>query len=83
MPIEITEGAHFFDIIGRMFLNELKEIVEKKGGKIISTEYVRNNEKMMFQCGKGHQWKTTYQIIKRGNWCPQCSNRGRNKRYKI
>ena len=28
IPIEIKEGANFFDILGRMFLNELEEIFQ-------------------------------------------------------
>ena len=47
-PIEIKEGANFFDIIGRMFLNELEEIV-KKG---LLKKYVKKHENIGFLKGK-------------------------------
>ena len=47
-PIEIKEGANFFDIIGRLFLNELKEII-KKG---LLKKYVKKHENIGFLKGK-------------------------------
>ncbi len=47
-PIEIKEGGNFFDILGRMFLNELKDIFEKGFYK----SYVRKEENIAFVKGK-------------------------------
>lgn len=47
-PIEIQEGAAFFDVLGRMFLNELDAIFEKGFYK----SYVRKQENLAFLKGK-------------------------------
>lgn len=47
-PIDIEEGGNFFDILGWMFLNELKEIFEKGFYK----SYVRKEENIAFMKGK-------------------------------
>jgi 5-methylcytosine-specific restriction enzyme subunit McrC len=46
--IDIKEGESFFDIIGKLFLNELKEIFEKGFYK----KYVRKEENISFLKGK-------------------------------
>lgn len=46
--IEIKEGANFFDILGRLFLNELGAIFEKGFYK----KYVRKEENIRFLKGK-------------------------------
>lgn len=43
-----------------------------KGGKFLSEQYINANEKYMWECEKGHQWKTGYATIQRGHWCRQC-----------
>jgi 5-methylcytosine-specific restriction enzyme subunit McrC len=48
MPIEIKEGANFFDILGRMFLNELDAIFQNGFYK----SYVRKHENIAFIKGK-------------------------------
>lgn len=47
-PIEIKEGANFFDIIGRLFLNEFEEIV-KRG---LLKKYIKKQENIGFLKGK-------------------------------
>ena len=47
-PIEIREGANFFDIIGRLFLNHLIEIMRRG----LLKKYVRKKENMRFLKGK-------------------------------
>jgi 5-methylcytosine-specific restriction enzyme subunit McrC len=46
--IEIKEGHNFFDILGRLFLNELEEIFKKGFYK----KYVRKEENLSFLKGK-------------------------------
>lgn len=48
ISIDIKEGANFFDILGRMFLNELEEIFKKGFYK----KYVRKEENIAFLKGK-------------------------------
>ena len=59
--IEIKEGQNFFDILARLFLNELKEI-EKKG---FYKKYVRKEENLNFFKGKLNIKKQIYNNIKK------------------
>lgn len=47
----------------------------RKGGKCLSTEYVRNSEPMEWECERGHRWKAVfYSVVQSGAWCPVCSD---------
>jgi len=47
----------------------------RKGGKCLSTEYVRNTEPMEWECERGHRWKAVfYSVVQSGTWCPVCSD---------
>jgi hypothetical protein len=55
--------------------NEYKAIAESKGGKCLSSEYCGAcNKKLIWQCAKGHKWRQYPYVLKKGHWCPQCSN---------
>ena len=55
-------------------IKELQKHAENKGGKLLSTEYVNNNTKMLWECLEGHQWKARWDSIKNaGQWCPYCA----------
>ena len=51
--------------------NNLKEIIESKGGKIIS-KYINKRTKIKLQCSLGHIWEALPLSIKSGSWCPTC-----------
>jgi hypothetical protein len=53
-------------------LCELKELVESRGGKIISIEYYGETRKLEYECEHGHRWQTTPSKIRLGTWCPRC-----------
>lgn len=53
---------------------EYKDIALNKGGKCISENYLGGtNEKLIWECKFGHQWKQFPYVIKKGNWCPVCA----------
>jgi hypothetical protein len=56
-----------------ILLNQLKEIVEMKGGVCLSNEYVNSHSHLHFRCKLGHEWEATPNNIKNGKWCPKCS----------
>lgn len=59
-------------------LIEAQEYAKQKSGKCISTEYKGSHNPLIWECEKGHQWKTAFSSIKHGNtWCPHCSNRAK------
>lgn len=61
-------------------LLSLKHIASKKGGKILSTEYVNQKTKIKCECSKGHCWETAANNVKQGRWCPFCA---KNVKYSI
>lgn len=63
-----------FDASRKKDITEVRQFVEAKGGRLISTEYVNNASKLSVQCEKGHQWDISWSNIKNGYWCPICAN---------
>ena len=53
--------------------NELKQVALNKGGRCISKTYINNSTKLLWECSQGHKWEATPNMIKRGTWCPICS----------
>lgn len=45
-----------------------------KNGKCLSTVCNTQKTKILWQCSEGHIWMTTFDSVKRGTWCPQCSS---------
>lgn len=55
------------------FYNRLKDLVEKKNGRIISDSYLGTATKICFECSEGHRWFTKPNLIFSGRWCPECA----------
>lgn len=54
-------------------ISELQQYAAIKNGKLISTEYVNCEEKLEWECEKGHRWNTTWGSIKSNHvWCLKC-----------
>lgn len=53
-------------------IDEFKELAIKKGGKLLSTKYLGNSKKLLWQCVFGHKWMAQPSSIKIGSWCPKC-----------
>jgi len=47
-------------------------LAKSKGGKCLSNKYISANQKLKWQCEKGHEWETTPASIKFKSWCPHC-----------
>ena len=62
----------------RFTYNEVKEMVEKEGYKLLSTEYHRNSEKLLYECEKGHKYTAKFNDFRSGHRCPCCSGRARH-----
>lgn len=61
----------------RKTMEDMHKLAESRGGKCLSTEYVNNRTKLLWQCSNGHTWETKPNVIVNGGWCPEC--RGRKK----
>jgi hypothetical protein len=64
--------------VGRKTLKDMQQLAHSRGGKCLSTEYKNVTTPMLWQCKKGHQWKTRpINIIHRNTWCHTCSKYGK------
>lgn len=53
---------------------QLRKIAIERGGELLSMAYVTATIPLIWRCSKGHEWKATPQMVKRGTWCPICGN---------
>jgi len=51
----------------------VKEVIEKRGGKLISQTYTNSDTPLDIQCSKAHLFTNTFNHIHSGQWCPTCS----------
>lgn len=59
----------------RLYL-KYKDIIEAKGGRMLSEKYIDHKTKLKVQCKHGHAWNITPNQIKHRN-CPYCSKHRR------
>jgi hypothetical protein len=57
-------------------LAELQEIVDKRGGKLLSSEYKGVDATYTFKCNLGHEFANMFKKVEKGQWCPTC-NKGK------
>lgn len=58
--------------------DEVKNIFESNGYKLLSDEYVNKDEKLEIMCPDGHIYFTSLNVFKRGFRCPQCSGKAKH-----
>ena len=55
-------------------IQQIKEHALNKGGKCLSNHFENGKRKLLWQCKKGHQWKSSIQsVLGSGSWCPVCA----------
>jgi hypothetical protein len=61
--------------VGKRFpIEKIHALAKAKGGKFLSATYRSINIKYPWRCANGHTWKAPVGVIKRGQWCPYCSD---------
>jgi hypothetical protein len=51
----------------------VKEVIENRGGSLLSKTYVNSNTTLDMKCSKNHFFSNTFNHIQSGQWCPTCS----------
>lgn len=51
----------------------LKKKAKTHGGQLISLEFKNKENKMEWECVKGHRWFAKWNHVKDGSWCPFCA----------
>lgn len=64
-------------------ISGLQKIAKQRGGKLLSTEYLNDQQKLLWECSKGHQWQTTYHAIRSGTWCRVCATEEKAKQQQL
>jgi hypothetical protein len=54
-------------------LEEIKEMIQKKGGVYIDGQYINNCSKITIQCSKNHEFVSKPKYLRTGTWCPKCA----------
>ena len=54
-------------------LEEFQKLALERGGKCLSTEYVNQNTKLLWECANGHRWEAVPGSVKAGAWCRECT----------
>jgi len=80
IPTSIKKGC-WCDQCGKdkfkLSIEEMQEIANLRGGRCISKIYVNSYSKLLWECEEGHQWEALPTSIKKGSWCPICSQRNK------
>lgn len=53
---------------------DVKLYIESFGYKLISNSYVNNNQRLLIECDKGHQYYVKFSNFRSGKRCPECAN---------
>jgi len=60
-------------------IEELKNIVESRGGKLITSDYRGVDGLYTIQCSLGHIFENRFKKIENGQWCPICAKSGKSE----
>ena len=58
--------------VKKLTIADMQKLAKKQGGRCLSGTYVNTKTKILWQCGKGHQWEAIPRSIIDGSWCPIC-----------
>ncbi len=67
-----TWQAEFTD--RRDKLQTLQRIAIGHSGMCLSTLYINESTSLQWQCAQGHHWDARPEAIRKGMWCPKCTN---------
>lgn len=58
----------------------IRQLAQKRNGKLISKSYTNTKQKLKWECSKGHRWEARINDLRNGNWCPFCSKSSTSKK---
>jgi hypothetical protein len=59
-------------------IDEVRNVVVKKGITLLSAEYHGNKAKLRWACAKGHEWMATPQRVMHSTGCPRCAGQDKS-----
>ena len=75
-PDSIKSGSWCPACAGRpkIKIDDMVAIARSHGGQCLSNEYTNAHTHLNWRCKEGHEWKATYNNIRKGKWCPKCAH---------
>jgi len=66
-------------------IKDVRALARTRRGKCLSTQYANAQCKLHFRCAEGHVWKTNWNRLQQGMWCPVCGKgkTGKERRLTI
>ncbi len=58
----------------KLTIEECQKTAVQRDGECLTKKYNNASILMEWKCSKGHIWKSNFNHIKRGSWCPYCAN---------
>ena len=62
------------------FFAQARELIEARGGALISTTCLSAKSKLHVRCDRGHEFETNFDRLKQGKWCPRCKSESHAQR---
>lgn len=73
--ISIKDNINWGDFsFGKNQLEKLRSIIEYKGGNLLEQSYLGYEHKNKILCKNNHEFYQSWDTIRKGRWCPYCSN---------
>ena len=84
VPTSIKQGRWCPDCGGRpnLSLQIAQQAALDFQGECLSEEYINVKTKMKWRCKEGHEWQTSFDSVRQGNWCRRCAQTARRIREK-
>jgi len=61
-------------------ISECDKIASNKNGFCLTRNYIDTKTKMHWKCSCGYEWFSIFDHVRRGSWCPQCSNKNKTQK---
>lgn len=60
----------------KLTIEEMQDLGVERGGKCLSKEIKNRDDKLEWECERGHRWKASGHSVKNSkSWCPYCSGK--------
>lgn len=61
----------------RLTIDVLRRTAINRGGRCLSKRYVNSDDRLRWECARGHRWTARVGNIRQGTWCPKCAHQVR------
>lgn len=59
----------------KLSYENVKNVIEQEGYYLLSTNYIKSNDKLRIRCNKGHIYEASFKTFNKGHRCKKCSSK--------